>query len=368
MSNFKKNIVVNSRGVPIHFFRKIPFRCNHIKKTEFLVIGYVDGWVTILDETGLQHHLKCKDAITGISFAGCCQEHKIAVSITALDKLYLYDYNNGSFDKEPITIFSGHEGRALDVVWFNENNEDILITCDERGNIFRRKGNILTNDIETSVFRAHRKAALRLLPFIYKDKSVFLTFSDDRNVLIHSVYTDEIIQIYDLNNGWIDNVFLLENNNQVNTICISDRVGILLWDIFEKKFLFRIPFFVTTNFSHLHLDNTSEYIVVGSQDKYLLLRKTLDKVEPFIYSNKYNIRSISFFQGNNANNQIPLILLAFENKIYTHSINKLLNDEIIIDENFISEFDSSISTIFKWSDTNSYLILLEDGNIYSLVF
>ncbi|MCC7332039.1 MAG: hypothetical protein IT232_05450 [Flavobacteriales bacterium] len=368
MNDFEKNIVIKSRGIPIHFFRKIPLSCNHIKKMEFSVIGYVDGWVTILDETGLQHHLKCKDAITGISLACCCQEHKIAVSITALDKLYLYDYNNGSFDKEPITIFSGHEGRALDTVWFRVNNEDILITCDERGNIYRRKGSILKNDIETSVFRAHRKAALRILPFIYSDKPVFLTFSDDRNVLIHSVQTDEIVQSYDLNNGWIDNVFLLENNNQVNTICISDRVGILLWDIYLQKFLFRFPFFVTTNFSYWCSDNTIEYIVVGSGDKYLLLRKTDDRIEPFIYSNKYDIRSISFFQGNHVNNQIPLILLAFENKIYTHSINKLLNDEIIIDENFISEFDSSISTIFKWSDTNSYLILLEDGNIYSLVF
>lgn len=368
MSNFKKNIVVNSRGVPIHFFRKISFRCNHINKTEFFAIGYVDGWVIILDETGLQHHLKCEDAITGISFACRFQEHKIAVSVTALDKLYLYDYNNGSFDKEPTTIFSGHEGRALDVVWFNENNKDIIITCDERGNIYRRKGDILTNDIQTSVFRAHRKAALRLLPLTYNDKSAFLTFSDDRNVLIHNTSTDEIIQSYDLNNGWIDNVFLLENNNQVNTICIADRVGILLWDISEKKLLFRIPFFVTTNFSHLHLNNTSEYLVVGSQNKYLLLRKTHDKVEPFFYLNKYDICSISFLQRNHVNNQLPQILLAFENKIYTHKINELLNDEITIDEIFISEFDVSIRTIFKWSDSNSYLILLEDGNIYSLVF
>lgn len=367
MKDFEINIVVKSRGIPIHFFRKIPLRCNHIKKTEFSVIGYVDGWVTILDETGKQHYLKCEDAITGISFA-CCHQHKIGVSITALDKLYVYDYNNGSFDKKPINTFSGHEGKALDVVWFRENNEDILITCDERGNIYRRKGNVLKNDTETNIFRAHRKAALRLLPFIHKDKSVFLTFSDDRNVLIHSISTDEIIQSYDLNNGWIDNVFLLKNNNQVNTICIADRVGILLWDVNVQKFLFRFPFFVTTNFSYWHSDNTVEYIVVGSQDKYLLLRKTADKIEPFIYLNKYNIRSISFLQGNNDNTQIPLILLAFENKIYVHSVNKLTNGECFISERFVSEFNTAILSIFKWSNKSSYLILLEDGNVYTLVF
>jgi WD40 repeat protein len=366
MTNFEKNIVVNSRSVQIHFFRKIAFRCNHNRKIEFVVVGYVDGLVIILDEAGLQYGLKCESAITGISFACCGQEHKIAVSITALDKLYVYDYNNGFFDKEPTTIFDSHEGRALDVAWVRENNEDILITCDERGNIYRRKGNILKNNISTSIFRAHRKAALRLLPFIYKDKSVFLTFSDDRNVLIHNVYSDEIIQSYDLNNGWVDNVFLLENNGQVNTICISDRVGILLWDICERKFLFRFPFFVTTNFSHWRLDDTIEYIVVGSQDKYLLLKKTVDKVEPFIYSNKYNIRAISFLQENNINNKTPSILLGFENKIYLQGVDELLNNEILITESFISKFDSPILTMFEWSRKNGYLILLEDGNVYSL--
>ncbi len=366
MNNLKKNIVVKSRGIPIHFFRKIPLRCNHTKTMEFSVIGYVDGWVTILDETGIQHYLKCEDAITGISFA-CYQDHKIAVSITASDKLYVYDYNNGSFDKKPITTFSGHEGKALDVVWFRDNNEDILITCDERGYVYRRKGDVLKNDIETNVFRAHRKAALRIIPFILKDKYVFLTFSDDRNVLIHSIYADEIIQSYDLNNGWIDSVFLLENNNQVSTICIADRVGVLLWDIYVQKFLFRYPFFVTTNFSYWRSDNTVEYIVVGSQDKYLLLRKIADKIEPFIYSNKYDIRSISFIQGNNNNNQIPLIILASENKIFVHSVNKLMNGECFISEDFISEFDTPILSIFEWSTKKGYLILLEDGNVYSLV-
>ncbi len=367
MNDFEKNILVKSRGIPIHFFRIIPFRCNHTKKTEFSVIGYVDGWVTIVDETGIQHHIKCEDAITGISFA-CYQEHKIAVSITALDKLFVYDYNNGSFCKKPITTFSGHEGKALDVVWFRENNEDILIACDERGNVYRRKGNVLKNDIETNVFRAHRKAALCLLPFIHKDNSVFLTFSDDRNVLIHSISTDEIIQSYDLNNGWIDNVFLLENNNQVNTICIADRVGILLWDIYMQKFIFRFPFFITTNFSYWHSDNTVEYIVVGSLDKYLLLRKTTDKIEPFYYTNKYYIRSISFLPDNYNNNQIPLILLALENKIYVHSVNRLMDGECFIKDSFISEFDTPILSILKWSNNSSYLILLEDFNIYSLVF
>lgn len=367
MKNFEKNIVIKSRGIPIHFFRKIPFRSNHKKRMEFSVIGYVDGWVTILDDKGLQHHLKCVDAITGISFA-CCNEHSIRVSITALDKLFIYDYNNSSFGKEPITIFSGHEGRALDVVWFTDSGEDILITCDERGNIYRRKGSVLENNIVTSVFRTHRKAALRLLPFTYKDKSVFLTFSDDRNVLIHSISTDEIVQSYDLNNGWINNVYLLENNNEVNTICIADRVGILLWDIYGQKFLFRFPFFVTTTFSHWRLDNSIEYIVVGSHDKYLLLRKTVDKVEPFIYSNKYNIGAISFFQKNNISNPFPSILLGFGNKIYLHDVNELVNNNILISEVFISEFNTPILSIFQWTNSNSYLILLEDGNVYSLVF
>lgn len=367
MNDFEKNIVVKSRGIPIHFFRKIPLSCNHTKKTEFSVIGYIDGWVTILGETGIQHHLKCEDAITGISFTSY-QENKIAVSITALDKVYVYDCNNGSFDKKPTTTFGGHEGRALDIVWFRENNMDILITCDERGNIYRRKGDVLNNDIETSVFRAHRKAALRLLPFFHKDKFVFLTFSDDRNVLIHSISTDEVIQSYDLNNGWIDNVFLLKYNNQVNTICIADRVGILLWDINAKKFLFRFPYFVTTNFSYWRSDNSIEYVIVGSQNKNLLLRKTADKIEPFIYSNKHDISSISFLQGGNNNDSIPLILLALKNKIYVHSVDKLINSECRISESFITEFDTPILSILRWSNYSSYLVLLEDGNVYSLVF
>ena len=365
---FKKSIIVKNRNVPIHFFRKIPFRCNHLKKTEIIVIGYVDGLVIIIDEAGLQHRLKCEDAITGISFACCSHNHEIAISLTALDNIYIYNYNKNPFEKEPINIFSGHEGRALDVAWFNDNNENILITSDERGNIYRRRGDVFKNDITTNVSRVHRKAVLRILPFIYKNKPVILTFSDDRNVLIHSVYTDEIISSYAMNNGWVDSVFLLENRQQVDTICISDRIGILLWNIYEQKFLFRIPFFVTTNFSYCYLEDTIEYIIVGSQDKYLLLRKTLDKFEPFIYSNKYNIRAISFLQDNNMNSQTPSILLAFENKMYVHNISKLYNKELQISENFLFEFDSSILTWLEWANNNGYIILLEDGNVYSFIF
>lgn len=359
MDGSRKNIVVEKRGVPIHFFRKIPFKCHHLK-TELMVIGYTDGMVVIIDEKGSQYTLQCQNALSGISFACCSAEHKISASATVLDKLYIYEDISSS--NEPVNIFSGHEGRALDVAWFSNSLENIVVTSDERGNIYSRKGNILKDHVTTNVYRVHRKAALRVLPFVLKDKPVFLTFSDDRNVLLHNPYTGEIIQDYSFNTGWIDTVVPLGNGQQVDAICICDRVGILFWNILEKKFLGRYPFFVTTNFSLSYPENSVEYMIVGSRNKYLISRRSPEKLEFFTYLNKENIRAISFIHKKKNDNNSPPVLLACNNKIFIH-MPLAANSDLQVKEDPIWEFDSPVLTWHDWL-SNEQLILLEDGSVH----
>lgn len=362
MSTNKKIQLLKTRTIPIHFFRKIPFKCSHINKIEFIVIGYTDGLVIILDELGVQYHIKCEDAISGISFACCSLNHKIAASMTALDNLYIYD--NITIAKEPVIIFSDHEGRALDVAWFSENDKSVVVTSDERGNIYRYCGDILKNKITINKNKIHRKAVLRIIPFNFNNEPVFLTFSDDRNVLIHKAFSNEIIQKYDQNNGWIEKVFLMDSNHKINTICISDRVGILFWDMYNQRFLFRYPYFTTTNFSYLNFDKKLEYVSVGSLDKYLLLKKCGDKFESIEYSINKDIRAISLFKEHNSDSMFPSLLVAAENKIFIHNKMKLLNNMLQINESAITEFEAPILSWIESKNRNEFIILLEDFSIY----
>lgn len=222
---FSVRTVAGGRNVHAHLVRRLGSRVAIDSDQEMAAVGYLDGVVLVLGHDGLRRTISVGSDVADVALLRCRGEPLLAVA--SLDTVRILDNDGGTR-----SLLRGHEGRATGVVWFG-GDPGLMVSSDERGHVYRWPGDTVESSGSIGArTRVHRKAIHALVASRWPDgRDVFITASDDREVIVHDARRDDVLRRFSAHAGWVEQVIALERRGVLDALAVIDRVGLTVWDV-----------------------------------------------------------------------------------------------------------------------------------------
>jgi len=191
---------------------------------EILALADTVGEVVLVDPRGTFRTEQAQPDIAGVAVMKRGQSTMLALAEP--EGVTLITEQDG---RRLVDRLGCHEGRSTSVALFGADGEPCwIVSGDERGNLLRWEIPGRTAPIRR---RIHRKSVSRLVATRLADgRESFLTASDDREVLIHTVTGGEPLARFSAHAGWIEQMVPLTQSATLWGIAVVDRVGLTIWE------------------------------------------------------------------------------------------------------------------------------------------
>lgn len=248
----------------------------------------------------------------------------------------------------------GHEGRVTGLALFhNQETLTWVVSVDERGNALRWNATVATSPTSQ---RIHRKAVSKLFAARLADgRDVFLTTSDDRQVVICDVASGEVITRLTSHAGWVEQIVPLCQAGYLWGIAVVDRIGLTIWDAKTGLAIGRVFGKSTAAVASFWHPSCGTLVAFTTPDTVAL----------------WSLNGITFIPQP-ARDVIRASAVTFDAigriSIFAGVGNSILVADIggVFEKTRIT-LPAAISRWYAWSSGTGYLILLEDWSIWNAV-
>ncbi|MBV9495542.1 MAG: hypothetical protein JOZ54_14935 [Acidobacteria bacterium] len=319
-------------------------------RPERMAVAYLDGLVVIVDGDG-----NTIDFNAGADVLDVALLDSTDATVAAVATPYGVAVSQLGVACARTATLTGHDGRvtgvALFPVYTYDERQVLIASADERGNVYRWGGRELR--LLTSA-RIHRKTVHTLRSSMLRGGlPIFITASDDRDIVLHDAYSEHVYARLSSHVGWIEQIRPIECEGALKSIVVADRVGIMVWDVDTQRIAWRFRGRPRTAVAAM-LDRSGEVIIAAGTDQDIVLARR-NSIERLRLGDRVPLRAVALSHVLGT----PVLWTAATNRLEGYDLEgRPLH--------VAYELPAPVLQLQSWTDTGGMLCTLEGGAIWSI--
>jgi hypothetical protein len=336
------------------------------REGEYIAVANLNGTVIIVNANGQVVRFETDTYVNDLALLSANETAFIAFATPEAVKVLDFNWNNPPSDSVARCArrLEGHDGRVTAVTLFRDVStpalsglEDVnglklfVVSGDERGNIHRWGDRGLRY---LGAVRAHRKTVHYAHASIARDgQQVFVTASDDRDVLVHRQNSEQLYARFNAHVGWVEQIVAVEFGGILEHLVVTDRVGTMVWDVEAQRVISRFRGRPRMDVAVYRDLNAGVIVAAGTDDGVSIACHSrlhhLQTAEPGM------LRGLSLSNAGS----LPVVWLGVNDRLCSYELDGDVCQRVY-------QFPANVLRLKAWKNGRRMLILLENGSVWMM--
>jgi hypothetical protein len=199
--------------------------------------------------------------------------------------------------------------------------------------------------------RAHRKTVHYIHASMTQDgHPVVVTASDDREVVMHRLDSQQAYARLNAHVGWIEQVLAVELGGVLEHLVVTDRVGTMVWNVQDQRVISRFRGRPRIDVAVSRDPMSGVIVAVGTDEGVIIAHRS--RLQP-VRSGMF--RAVSLSNGGSS----PIVWLAIDDRLCRYEV-----EGGALQGRY--EFPANILRLKAWKNESRMLSLLENGSIWMM--